>query len=64
MFYRVAYNIVDDFDCFSADIKCLSAWQSFPRHYERGSNRGEASRCIGNAVPPKLAQAVARSFSN
>jgi DNA-cytosine methyltransferase len=61
--YRVAYNIVDDFDCFAADIRCLAAWQGF-ENYKWGSNRGEAGRAIGNAVVPAVSAAVARSFSN
>jgi site-specific DNA-cytosine methylase len=61
--YRVAYNVVDNYDCYAADIRCLAAWQSFQPCYNWGNNRGEAGRSIGNAVPPKLAQAVALSFS-
>ena len=59
--YRVAYNIVDDFDCFAADIRCLAAWQGF-QNYNWGLNKGEAGRAIGNAVPPALSAAVTRSF--
>lgn len=61
--YRVAYNILDRYDCYAADIKCLAAWQSFPADYNWGKNRGEAGRAIGNAVPCKLSEAVAKSFS-
>lgn len=60
--YRVAYNILDRYDCYAADIKCLAAWQSFPADYQWGCNRGEAGRAIGNAVPPALSAAVAKSF--
>lgn len=60
--YRIAANIIDNFECFAADIRCLAAWQSFPS-YNWLSNRGEAGRCIGNAVPPLLARSIALSFS-
>lgn len=60
--YRVAYNVVDNYDCFAADIRCLAAWQGFPCDYQWGSNKGEAGRAIGNAVPPMLSLAVAKSF--
>lgn len=60
--YRVAYNIIDSYDCYDADVKCLAAWQGFPSDYDWGDNRGEAGRSIGNAVPPPLAKAIALSF--
>jgi site-specific DNA-cytosine methylase len=60
--YRVSHNIVDNYACYAADIKCLAAWQGFPPDYNWGNNRGEAGRAIGNAVPPKLSEAVAKSF--
>lgn len=60
--YRVAYNIVDNYDCYAADIKCLAAWQGFPRDNLWGDNKGEAGRAIGNSVPPPLAEAIAKSF--
>jgi site-specific DNA-cytosine methylase len=60
--YRVSHNIVDDYDCCAADIKCLAAWQGFPPDYNWGENRGEAGRGIGNAVPVNLALAVALSL--
>ncbi len=61
--YRVSHNIVDSCEVYAADIQCLAAWQSFPQDYRWGENRGEAGRAIGNAVPPQLAKAVAKSFS-
>ncbi|MGL5877471.1 MAG: TIGR04255 family protein, partial [Xenococcaceae cyanobacterium] len=48
--YRVAYNVVNNYDCYAADIRCLAAWQSFPPSYHWGNNRGEAGRAIGNAA--------------
>lgn len=60
--YRVAYNIMDGFDCYKADIQCLAAWQGFPADYNWGKNRGEAGRAIGNAVAVQMATAVAKSF--
>lgn len=60
--YRVAYNILDNYDCYAADVKCLAAWQGFPADYDWCDNRGEAGRAIGNAVPPPLAKAIALSF--
>ncbi len=60
--YRVAYNVVDAYDCYAADIRCLAAWQGFPRDYRWGNNKGEAGRSIGNAVPPPLAKSIAKSF--
>ena len=60
--YRVAYNILDNYDCYAADVRCLAAWQGFPADYDWGDNRGEAGRAIGNAVPPPLAKAIALSF--
>ena len=59
--YRVAYNIVDGYDCYKASIDCLAAFQGFPT-YNWGKNRGEAGRAIGNAVPPQLSRAIALSF--
>lgn len=61
--YRVAYNVVDAYDCYAADIRCLAAWCGFPADYRWGDNKGEAGRAIGNAVPPKLAEAIALSFN-
>jgi DNA (cytosine-5)-methyltransferase 1 len=60
--YRVSHNIIDNGDVYAADIQCLATWQSFPVDYQWGSHRGESGRAIGNAVPPKLAEAIARSF--
>ena len=60
--YRVSHNIWDGIDCLDADIKCLAAWQGFPKDYRWGDNKGEAGRAIGNAVPPALAISVALSF--
>lgn len=60
--YRVAYNIVDGYDCYKADIRCLASWQGFPADYNWGKNRGEAGRAIGNAVAVQMAMAVAKSF--
>jgi len=60
--YRVAYNVVDGYDCYKANIQCLAAWQGFPADYNWGKNRGEAGRGIGNSVPPALSAAIARSF--
>lgn len=61
--YRVAYNILEGGVCYTADTQCLAAWQSFPKTYQWGIDRGEAGRSIGNAVPPCLAKAVAESFN-
>lgn len=61
-YYRVSHNVWDGVECLSADVRCLAAWQGFPRDYQWGDNRGEAVKAIGNAVPPPLASAVAKSF--
>jgi DNA (cytosine-5)-methyltransferase 1 len=61
--YRVSHNILNDCEVYAADIQCLAAWQGFPDDYQWGDNRGEAGRAIGNAVPPPLSLAVARSFA-
>lgn len=61
--YRVSHNIWDGIDCLAADIRCLAAWQGFPKDYQWGDNKGEAGRAIGNAVPPALSKAVALSFN-
>jgi DNA (cytosine-5)-methyltransferase 1 len=61
--YRISHNILDRADCYAADIGCLAAWQGFPADdYQWGDNRGESGRAIGNAVPPPLARAVAKSL--
>lgn len=62
--YRVAYNILDNYDCYAADIKCLAAWQGFPPDYNWLDNRAQAGRGIGNSVPPPLARAIASSLNN
>jgi len=62
--YRVAANILDGYECYAADIKCLAAWQSFPPEYRWSENRGQAGRAIGNAVPCRLAQKIAESFGD
>lgn len=62
--YRVALDVMDSHDVYSADVRALAAWQGFPIDFDWGGSRAEAAKAIGNAVPPPLAKAVALSFSN
>ncbi len=63
--FRTAYNILrSGGQCLKANIQCLAAWQSFPINYKWGDCKTTAAKAIGNAVPPLLAEAIARSFLN
>lgn len=61
--FRVAYNLALPSGAVkSADIGCLAAWQGFPPDFNWGTDKVEAAKAIGNAVPPPLAKAIALSF--
>ena len=62
--FRTAYNLLRSGQCLKANIQCLAAWQSFPITYKWGNRKTTAAKAIGNAVPPLLAEAIARSFLN
>ena len=46
----------------SITVREAARLQSFPDDFDFISNRGNAYQMIGNAVPPKLAKAVAESI--
>ena len=46
----------------SITVREAARLQSFPDDFDFISNRGSAYQMIGNAVPPKLAKAVAESI--
>jgi site-specific DNA-cytosine methylase len=61
--YRVAYNANIDSEFYSIDPFGLSLLMGFPVNFNLGSSRAEAAAGIGNSVPPPLACAIGRSFS-
>lgn len=59
--FRTAYNVVLEGKAYKADIDCLAAWQDL-KGFKWGLDPVAAGIGIGNAVPPGLASAVAKSL--
>lgn len=53
----------DAMQCRTITVREAARIQSFPDDFDFIGNRGNAYQMIGNAVPPKLAKAVAESIS-
>lgn len=68
--FRASYPFTSRDDCsdrdeiFAANTQHMSAMQGFPADYKWSGSKTNVARCIGNAVPPPLAERMARAITS